>query len=80
MSKVKPLQFSFFEKCLRLLPDTKTIMLDTQYRMHAKISRFPRLKFYNGTGISESDRYDRVIKFPAAFYDYGANMPQWRLR
>ncbi|GMG40593.1 unnamed protein product [Ambrosiozyma monospora] len=74
MSKVKPLEFSFFEKCLRLLPDTKPIMLNTQYRMHPKISEFPRLKFYNGllkNGISEADRYDRDIKFPVSFYDYG---------
>ncbi|GMG22023.1 unnamed protein product [Ambrosiozyma monospora] len=74
MAKVKPLETSFFEKCLKLFPDTKPIMLDTQYRMHPQISEFPRIEFYKGMlkdGICAADRYDKDIKFPVYFYDYG---------
>ncbi|GMG22022.1 unnamed protein product [Ambrosiozyma monospora] len=71
---VKSFGFSFFEKALKLLPESKPIMLNVQYRMHPQISEFPRLRFYDDLlkdGVTRSDRHSKKIKYPVYFYDYG---------
>ncbi|KAM9890755.1 hypothetical protein OXX79_011210 [Metschnikowia pulcherrima] len=56
VSSVPELSFSLFEKLLTNDSFKNHIMLDTQYRMHPAISKFPKNTFYDGLlkdGVTE---------------------------
>lgn len=72
-SEIPYLEQSLFERILNNGTYKNAHMLDTQYRMHPKISEFPIKRFYNGLlkdGISASDRYIEGIE-PLNFVNYG---------
>lgn len=72
-TRVRSLEMSLFERCLKNGTCENPVMLDTQYRMHPQISEFPRNKFYGGLlkdGITAQDRALDNVKHPLFFYDH----------
>lgn len=70
-SNVPQLEMSLFERVLLNGCYKKPHMLDTQYRMHPKISEFPIAKFYQGQlkdGVTEEQKSWDGIKYPLYFY------------
>lgn len=70
-SNVPQLEMSLFERVLLNGCYKKPHMLDTQYRMHPKISEFPVLKFYQGQlrdGVTEEQKKWPDIEYPLFFY------------
>lgn len=70
-SNIPQLQMSLFERVLLNGCYTKPHMLDTQYRMHPKISEFPVMKFYNGglkDGVTSEQKEWPGIKYPLFFH------------
>ena len=70
-SNVPQLEMSLFERILLNGSYKKPHMLDTQYRMHPKISEFPIQKFYNGElkdGVTAEQKKWPRISYPLFFY------------
>lgn len=70
-SNIPQLEMSLFERVLLNGCYTKPHMLDTQYRMHPKISEFPIMKFYNGQlkdGVTSEQKSWPDINYPLFFY------------
>ncbi|QLL32043.1 hypothetical protein HG536_0C02120 [Torulaspora globosa] len=70
-SNVPQLEMSLFERVLLNGCYKKPHMLDTQYRMHPKISEFPIAKFYQGqlkNGVTEEQKSWEGIEYPLYFY------------
>lgn len=72
-SQVPNLSLSLFERVLLNGTYKTPHMLDTQYRMHPKISAFPKLRFYDNKlkdGITAEDRKSEgVPENPVYFWD-----------
>lgn len=72
-SLVPNLSLSLFERVLLNGTYKNPHMLDTQYRMHPKISEFPRNRFYDGLlkdGITDNDRaLEQIPQDPVYFWD-----------
>ncbi|EDO15122.1 hypothetical protein Kpol_1046p14 [Vanderwaltozyma polyspora DSM 70294] len=71
-SNVPQLEMSLFERVLLNGSYKKPHMLDTQYRMHPSISKFPIKAFYNGElkdGVTIKDKEFPGIKYPLFFYN-----------
>ncbi|KAH3683619.1 hypothetical protein WICPIJ_005401 [Wickerhamomyces pijperi] len=74
-------EFSLFERLLHFDLVVNPLLLDTQYRMHPKISEFPIKHFYQKklkNGISEKDRPLNVVGLRNAlsFFCTGTECPE----
>ncbi|TID30894.1 hypothetical protein CANINC_000486 [Pichia inconspicua] len=72
-TRVKSLETSLFERVLKNGTYADPYMLDTQYRMHPDISKFPRRKFYDNKlkdGITAENRKKANINYPVYFYNH----------
>ncbi|VEU19902.1 DEKNAAC100549 [Brettanomyces naardenensis] len=72
-TRVRSLEMSLFERCLKNGTWDHPVMLDTQYRMHPEISEFPRNKFYDGLlkdGVTAEDRTLPNVNYPLFFLDH----------
>ncbi|KAH3679038.1 hypothetical protein WICMUC_001233 [Wickerhamomyces mucosus] len=80
-SDVPYLEQSLFERVIKNETYKTPHMLDTQYRMHPKISEFPIKEFYNGElkdGVTPSDKYLSGVD-PLTFIDYGSKHRESRV-
>lgn len=69
-TRVAALEMSLFERVLKNGVYSSPCMLNTQYRMHPKISQFPRKVFYGGElldGVTSEDRALPGVKYPLFF-------------
>ncbi|KAM9919816.1 hypothetical protein OXX80_012604, partial [Metschnikowia pulcherrima] len=73
VSSVPELSFSLFEKLLTNDSFKNHILLDTQYRMHPAISKFPKNTFYDGLlkdGVTEEElHHEGILSNPNVFWD-----------
>lgn len=78
-SAVPQLEMSLFERILRNGTYARPQMLDVQYRMHPRISEFPRTRFYAGAlrdGVQAEARARAGIARPLFFLDCAAGREQ----
>ncbi|KAF8002343.1 hypothetical protein HF325_003308 [Metschnikowia pulcherrima] len=79
-SQVPNLSLSLFERILSNGTYKTPHMLDTQYRMHPAISKFPREKFYDGLlkdGLTPADRLmEGIPENPVVFWDTCGKSPE----
>ncbi|KAM9924741.1 hypothetical protein OXX59_004328 [Metschnikowia pulcherrima] len=79
-SQVPNLSLSLFERILSNGTYKTPHMLDTQYRMHPAISKFPREKFYDGLlkdGLTPADRsMEGIPENPVVFWDTCGKSPE----
>lgn len=79
-SQVPNLSLSLFERILSNGTYKTPHMLDTQYRMHPAISKFPREKFYDGLlkdGLTPEDRQmEGIPANPVVFWDTCGKCPE----
>ncbi|GEQ71862.1 hypothetical protein JCM33374_g5548 [Metschnikowia sp. JCM 33374] len=79
-SQVPNLSLSLFERILSNGSYKTPHMLDTQYRMHPAISKFPREKFYGGLlkdGLTPDDRQmEGIPSNPVVFWDTCGKCPE----
>ncbi|KOH00122.1 RNA helicase [Saccharomyces eubayanus] len=81
-SNIPQLEASLFERVLSNGTYKKPLMLDTQYRMHPKISEFPIKKIYNGelrNGVTEQQKAWPGVEHPLFFYQCDLG-PESRVR
>ena len=70
-SNIPQLEMSLFERILANGSYREPNMLDTQYRMHPRISDFPIKKFYHGKlkdGVTAENKMWDGIQYPLFFY------------
>lgn len=81
-SNIPQLETSLFERVLSNGTYKNPLMLDTQYRMHPKISEFPIKKIYNGElkdGVTEEQKAWLGVQHPLFFYQCDLG-PESRVR
>ncbi|EJS43946.1 ecm32p [Saccharomyces arboricola H-6] len=81
-SNIPQLEASLFERVLSNGTYKNPLMLDTQYRMHPKISEFPIKKIYNGelkNGVTEKQKAWPGVEHPLFFYQCDLG-PESRVR
>lgn len=81
-SNIPQLEASLFERVLSNGTYKNPLMLDTQYRMHPKISEFPIKKIYNGelkNGVTEQQKAWPGVEHPLFFYQCDLG-PESRVR
>ena len=82
-TQLPSLSLSLFERVLMNGTYKEPHMLNVQYRMHPRISEFPRNKFYQGLlkdGITAEDRTIDSIKNPVQFWDTQGRAKEERVR
>lgn len=81
-SNIPQLETSLFERVLSNGTYKNPLMLDTQYRMHPKISEFPIKKIYNGElkdGVTDEQKAWPGVQHPLFFYQCDLG-PESRVR
>ena len=81
-SNIPQLETSLFERVLSNGTYKNPLMLDTQYRMHPKISEFPIKKIYNGElkdGVTDEQKGWPGVQHPLFFYQCDLG-PESRVR